>query len=46
MLSATLRGIVQRFDLDGERLGEVAAGAVMKHSRDVNLAREATLNSG
>ena len=46
MLSATLRGIVQRFDLDGERLGEVAAGAVMKHSRDFNLAREATLNSG
>jgi acetyl-CoA C-acetyltransferase len=46
MLSATLQGLVKRFDLDGERLGEVAAGAVMKHSRDFNLAREATLNSG
>jgi len=37
---------VQRFDLEGERLGEVAAGAVMKHSKDFNLAREATLDSG
>ena len=46
MLSATLEGLVQRFDLGGQRLGEVAAGAVMKHSRDFNLAREATLNSG
>ena len=46
MLSATLQGLVKRFDLEGERLGEVAAGAVMKHSRDFNLAREATLNSG
>ena len=46
MLSATLEGLVQRFNLNGERLGEVAAGAVMKHSRDFNLAREATLNSG
>ena len=46
MLSATLQGLVKRFELEGERLGEVAAGAVMKHSRDFNLAREATLNSG
>ena len=46
MLSATLQGLVQRFGLEGQRLGEVAAGAVMKHSRDFNLAREATLNSG
>jgi acetyl-CoA C-acetyltransferase len=46
MLGATLQGLVQRFNLAGERLGEVAAGAVMKHSRDFNLAREATLNSG
>ncbi|MDG0971054.1 MAG: acetyl-CoA C-acetyltransferase [Porticoccaceae bacterium] len=46
MLSATLQGLVQRYHLEGERLGEVAAGAVMKHSRDFNLAREATLNSG
>ena len=46
MLTATLQGLVKRFDLDGERLGEVVAGAVMKHSRDFNLAREATLDSG
>lgn len=46
MLSATLQGLVERFNLQGQRLGEVSAGAVMKHSRDFNLAREATLNSG
>ena len=46
MLTAALQGLVQRFDLEGERLGEVAAGAVMKHSKDFNLAREATLDSG
>ena len=46
MLTAALRGLVQRFELEGERIGEVAAGAVMKHSRDFNLAREATLDCG
>ena len=46
MLTAALQGLVQRFDLEGERLGEVAAGAVMKHTKDFNLAREATLDSG
>jgi acetyl-CoA C-acetyltransferase len=46
MLTAALQGLVKRFDLEGERLGEVAAGAVMKHSKDFNLAREATLDSG
>lgn len=45
MLTASLKGLVQRFDLEGERLGEVAAGAVMKHTKDFNLAREATLSS-
>ena len=46
MLTAAMQGLVKRFDLEGERLGEVAAGAIMKHSHDFNLAREATLNSG
>jgi acetyl-CoA C-acetyltransferase len=46
MMSATLRALVQRFDLAGERLGDVALGAVIKHSRDWNLARESTLSSG
>lgn len=46
MLTAALQGLVKRYNLEGERLGEVAAGAVMKHSRDFNLTREATLDSG
>ena len=45
MLTATLDGLVDRFDLTGERLGEVVAGAVLKHSRDFNLARESVLGS-
>jgi acetyl-CoA C-acetyltransferase len=40
-----LEGLVARFGLAGERLGEVAAGAVLKHSRDFNLTREAVLGS-
>jgi acetyl-CoA C-acetyltransferase len=43
MLSFTLQGLVDRFDLHGVRLGEVAAGAVLKHSRDFSLTREAAL---
>jgi len=46
MMSAVLRGLVERFGLKGERLGDVSLGAVIKHSRDFNLAREATLSSG
>ncbi len=46
LLTAALRGLVDRYNLQGERLGEVAAGAVVKHSRDFNLARESTLSSG
>jgi len=46
MLTATLRGLVERFALQGERLGDVAAGAVIKHSRDYNLVRECVLSSG
>ena len=45
MLSAVIDGLVQRFDLDGVQLDEVMAGAVMTHSRDFNLAREAVLSS-
>ncbi len=45
MLTATLDALVGRFDLEGETLGEVAAGAVLKHSRDFNLARESVLGS-
>ena len=46
MLTAVFRGLVAKFSLDKEKLGEVAAGAVIKHSRDWNLARESTLGSG
>lgn len=46
MLTASLKGIVDRFNLRGERLGDVVAGAVMKHSSQWNLTREALLDSG
>ncbi len=46
MLSAALGGLVERFSLHDELLGEFAAGAVLKHSRDFNLARETVLGSG
>jgi acetyl-CoA C-acetyltransferase len=46
MMSAVLSALVTRYALGGQRLGEVALGAVIKHSRDWNLARESTLSSG
>jgi acetyl-CoA C-acetyltransferase len=45
MLTAALDGLVGRFALQSERLGEVAGGAVLKHSRDFNLTRECVLGS-
>jgi acetyl-CoA C-acetyltransferase len=45
MLTAAIDGLVTRFGLEGERLGEVVAGAVLKHSRDFNLTRESVLGS-
>lgn len=45
MLTAALEGLIERYDLHGLRLGEVAAGAVLKHSRDFNLTRECVLGS-
>ena len=45
MLTAAIDGLVSRFGLRGERLGEVAAGAVLKRSRDFNLTRECVLGS-
>jgi|SRR5579863_8640180 len=46
MLTATFRGLVDRYHLQGVRLGDVAAGAVMKHPKDYNLVRECVLSSG
>jgi acetyl-CoA C-acetyltransferase len=45
MLTAALDGLVDRYGLQGQRLGEFVAGAVLKHSRDFNLARETVLGS-
>ena len=45
MLTAALDGLIARFGLQEERIGEVAAGAVLKHSRDFNLTREVVLGS-
>jgi acetyl-CoA C-acetyltransferase len=45
MLTATLDGLVARFGLQGRQLGEVVAGAVLKHARDFNLTRESVLGS-
>jgi acetyl-CoA C-acetyltransferase len=45
MMTATLDALVDKYGLQGEVLGEVAAGGVLKHSRDFNLARESVLGS-
>ena len=46
MLTAALHGVVERYGLKGQRLDDVAAGAVMKHSSQWNLTRESVLGSG
>ena len=46
MMSHALGALVDKYGLRGERLGDVSLGAVVKHSRDFNLARESVLSSG
>ncbi len=46
MMAAALTGLVNKYDLKGQTLGDVALGAVIKHSRDWNLARESVIDSG
>jgi acetyl-CoA C-acetyltransferase len=46
MLTASLKQLVERFNLRGAQLGDVGAGAVLKHSRDFSLTRECLLDSG
>jgi acetyl-CoA C-acetyltransferase len=46
MLTAAFKGVVERFGLQGVRLGDVQAGAVMKHSSQWNLVRESVLGCG
>jgi len=45
-MTAALSGVVNKFDLKGQTLGDVALGAVIKHSRDFNLARESVIECG
>jgi acetyl-CoA C-acetyltransferase len=45
MLTAAIDGLVTRYGLEGERVGEVVGGAVLKHARDFNLVRESVLGS-
>ena len=46
MLGTTLAGLADKFNLKGEAVGEVMGGAVISHSRDFNVAREASLDAG
>ena len=46
MMTAVLQALVAKYGLRNQRLGDVSLGAVIKHSRDFNLARESTLSSG
>jgi len=45
-MTATLNGLVQKYDLKGQTIGDVVLGAVIKHSKDWNLARECVIGSG
>ena len=45
MFTAALNGLITRYNLQGQRLGEVVSGAVLKHSRDFNMTRESVLNT-
>jgi acetyl-CoA C-acetyltransferase len=45
-MTAALDGLINKLDLKGQTLGDVALGAVVKHSRDWNLARESVIESG
>lgn len=46
MMTVAMRGLVDKTGIQGERLGDVSLGAVIKHSKDWNLARECVLGSG
>ncbi len=46
LMTAALNGLINKFDLKGQTLGDVALGAVLKQSRDWNLARESVIESG
>jgi acetyl-CoA C-acetyltransferase len=45
MLTSTLEALIAKYSIEDETLGEVAAGGVLKHSRDFNLTRESVLGT-
>jgi acetyl-CoA C-acetyltransferase len=45
MMTATLSGLIERYHLHGQLLGEIAGGAVIKSSLDINLMRECALST-
>jgi acetyl-CoA C-acetyltransferase len=45
MLTSALNGLVARYGLQGEQLGAVSGGAVLKHSKNFNLVRESALGT-
>jgi acetyl-CoA C-acetyltransferase len=46
LLTATLRGLVEAYSLQGQQLGEIAAGALIKHTSQWSLARASVPDSG
>lgn len=46
LMTGALSGLIAKYGLKGQRVGEVMGGAVISHSRDFNLAREALLDAG
>ncbi len=46
MMTATLMALINKYDLKDQTLGDVALGAVIKNSKDWNLARESVIGSG
>ena len=45
MMTAALAGLIDKFGLEGRHIDEVVGGAVVTHSRDFNLAREAVIGT-
>ena len=43
LMTAALNGLVEKYNLAGELIDEVVGGAVVTHSKDFNLAREAVV---
>lgn len=46
LMTAAIAGVVQKFKLQGKRVGDVALGAIMNNPNDWNLSRESLLGAG